>query len=169
VVEEIIGRLSDLTGAQLGRLEDEIRRERQRRASLAAGGEKTLPVSRMALRRPSRRFWNTALTRTATCSWRYAATYVVTALPASADLIGTSSSTRAVSARSSIWAKPAIQRAPWPPSGQSPWGSRSPDSQDKRVRGALRVEAVEGGRGSSRAAVGVGFRRFLRLMRSVRG
>jgi hypothetical protein len=37
VVEEIIGRLPELTGAQLGRLEDEIRRERQRRASSAGG------------------------------------------------------------------------------------------------------------------------------------
>ena len=33
VVEEIIGRLSDLTGSQLARLEDELRRERQRQAS----------------------------------------------------------------------------------------------------------------------------------------
>jgi len=39
VVEEIIGRLPELSGAQLGRLEDEIRRERQRRASSASGGE----------------------------------------------------------------------------------------------------------------------------------
>jgi hypothetical protein len=39
VVEEIIGRLPELTGAQLGRLEDEIRRERQRRASSGGGGE----------------------------------------------------------------------------------------------------------------------------------
>ena len=38
MVEEIIGRLSELTGSQLGRLEDEIRRERQRRASSAGGG-----------------------------------------------------------------------------------------------------------------------------------
>jgi hypothetical protein len=37
MVEEIIGWLSELTGSQLGRLEDEIRRERQRRASSAAG------------------------------------------------------------------------------------------------------------------------------------
>ena len=37
VVEEIIGRLRELTGTQLSRLE-EIRRERQRRAS-SAGGE----------------------------------------------------------------------------------------------------------------------------------
>jgi hypothetical protein len=37
VVEEIIGRLPDLTGSQLGRLEDELRRERQRRASSAGG------------------------------------------------------------------------------------------------------------------------------------
>jgi hypothetical protein len=39
VVEEIIGRLSNLTGSQLGRLEDELRRERQRRASSEGGGE----------------------------------------------------------------------------------------------------------------------------------
>jgi hypothetical protein len=39
VVEEIIGRLSDLTEAQLGRLEDALRRERQRRTS-SAGGER---------------------------------------------------------------------------------------------------------------------------------
>jgi hypothetical protein len=39
MVEEIIGRLPELTGAQLGRLEDEIRRERQRRASSAGGRE----------------------------------------------------------------------------------------------------------------------------------
>ena len=39
MVEEIIGRLSNLTGSQLGRLEEEIRRERQRRASSEGGGE----------------------------------------------------------------------------------------------------------------------------------
>jgi hypothetical protein len=39
VVEEIIGRLSELTESQLGRLEDELRRERQRRASSAGGGQ----------------------------------------------------------------------------------------------------------------------------------
>jgi hypothetical protein len=38
VVEEIIGRLPELTESQLGRLEDELRRERRRRAS-SAGGE----------------------------------------------------------------------------------------------------------------------------------
>ena len=38
MIEEIIGRLSDLTSSQLGRLEEEIRRERQRRASSAGGG-----------------------------------------------------------------------------------------------------------------------------------
>jgi hypothetical protein len=42
VVEEIIGRLPELTESQLGRLEDEIRRERQRRAS-SAGGEQDSP------------------------------------------------------------------------------------------------------------------------------
>ena len=39
MVEEIIGRLPELTGSQLGRLEDEIRRERQRRASSEGGGQ----------------------------------------------------------------------------------------------------------------------------------
>jgi hypothetical protein len=38
VVEEIIGRPPYLTGSQLGRLENEIRRERQRRASFAGDG-----------------------------------------------------------------------------------------------------------------------------------
>ena len=39
MVEEIIGRLPYLSGAQLGRLDEEIRRERQRRAPSAGGGE----------------------------------------------------------------------------------------------------------------------------------
>ena len=39
MVEEIIGRLPELTVAQLGRLEDELRRERQRRASSAGEGQ----------------------------------------------------------------------------------------------------------------------------------
>jgi hypothetical protein len=43
VVEEIIGRLPDPTGAQLGRLEDELRRERQRRASSAGDGGEDAP------------------------------------------------------------------------------------------------------------------------------
>jgi hypothetical protein len=38
MVEEIIGRLPELTGAQIGRLEDELRRERQRRASSSSEG-----------------------------------------------------------------------------------------------------------------------------------
>ena len=44
MIEEIIGRLSDLTGAQLGSLEDELRRERLRRASSADGGQDTSHV-----------------------------------------------------------------------------------------------------------------------------
>ena len=36
-VEELIERLPELTGSQIGRLEDEFRRERQRRASSAGG------------------------------------------------------------------------------------------------------------------------------------
>jgi hypothetical protein len=43
MVEEIIGRLSELTGSQLGRLEEELRRERQRRAS-SSGGERAPQV-----------------------------------------------------------------------------------------------------------------------------
>ena len=39
VVEEIIGRLPELRGVQLSRLEEELRRERQRRASSEGGGE----------------------------------------------------------------------------------------------------------------------------------
>jgi len=39
MVEKIIGRLPELSESQLGRLEDEIRRERQRRASSESGGE----------------------------------------------------------------------------------------------------------------------------------
>ena len=39
MVEEIIGRLPELTGIQIRRLEDELRRERQRRASSAGGGQ----------------------------------------------------------------------------------------------------------------------------------
>jgi hypothetical protein len=44
VVEEIFRRLPELTGSQLGRLEDEIRRERLRRTSSAGGGEDALRV-----------------------------------------------------------------------------------------------------------------------------
>jgi hypothetical protein len=76
------------------------------------------------LRRPSRRSWNTALTRTAICSCSYAATSVATARPASGDPTGTSSSPRGVSERSSTWARPATRRALWLPSGQSPRRSR---------------------------------------------
>ena len=39
MLQEIIGRLPELTGSQLGRPEEEIRRERQRRASSEGGGE----------------------------------------------------------------------------------------------------------------------------------
>ena len=44
MIEEIIGRLPELTGAQLGRLEDEIRRERQRRASSEGGRQDVAQV-----------------------------------------------------------------------------------------------------------------------------
>jgi hypothetical protein len=121
MVEEIIGRLPTLTEAQIGRLEEEIRRERKRRAS-SGGGERTLPTSKRALRRPSRKCWSTVHTRTAICSWSYVATYVVTAPLASVDPTGTSSSTRAVSERSSTSARPATRRVRWPPSRQGPEG-----------------------------------------------
>jgi hypothetical protein len=42
VVEEIIGRLPELTGAQIARLDDEIQREQRRRASYA-GEEQDAP------------------------------------------------------------------------------------------------------------------------------
>jgi hypothetical protein len=41
VLEEIIGRLPTLSGSQLGRLQDELRHERQRRTSSTDGGEDT--------------------------------------------------------------------------------------------------------------------------------
>ena len=58
MVEEIIGRLSELAGPQIGRLEDELRRERKRRAS-SAGGGRDAPASRRVPRRPSRKSWST--------------------------------------------------------------------------------------------------------------
>jgi hypothetical protein len=106
------GRLPELTESQLGRLEDEIRRERQRRASSPAAGERALPRSMKAPRCPSRKSWSTVPTRTATCSWSCAATYVVTAQLANADPTGTSSTTRVASVRSSTSARPATHRAP---------------------------------------------------------
>src|SRR5215204_1932581 len=123
MIEEIIGRLPELTESQLGRLEDELRRERQGRASSEGGGQDAPriqegaapPVTEVLEYRPM---------RTAICSWSYVATSVATVRPASADPTGISSSTRVASVRSSTWARPATRRAPWPPSGQSPWGSR---------------------------------------------
>jgi hypothetical protein len=124
VVEDIIGRLPELTESQLGRLEDQIRRERQRRAS-SEGGERALPRSMKAPCCPSRKSWSTAPTRTVICSWSYGATFGATAQLASADPTGTPSTTRVASVRSSTSAGPATHRALWPPSGQSPSGSRS--------------------------------------------
>jgi hypothetical protein len=48
MVEEIIGRLPQLTGSQLGRLEEELRCERQRRASSAGEGQDAAQVQRGA-------------------------------------------------------------------------------------------------------------------------
>ena len=48
MVEEIIGRLPKLTGAQLGRLEEELQRERQRRVSSAGGGGDASHVQKSA-------------------------------------------------------------------------------------------------------------------------
>ena len=67
MVEEIIGRLPYLTETQLGRLEDEIRRERQRRAPPRVG-ERALPRSMKAPRCPSPKSWSPAPMRTAICS-----------------------------------------------------------------------------------------------------
>jgi hypothetical protein len=60
VVEEIIGRLPALSGSQLGRPEDELRRERQRRAPSTGGGQDaahaqedaSLPVTEVLEYRP---------------------------------------------------------------------------------------------------------------------
>jgi hypothetical protein len=142
VIEEIIGRLPELTASQLGRLEEELRRERQRRASSAGGGEDA-PRLQEVLRRLSRRFWTTVPTRTVICSWSYAATYVVTARPASADPTGTSSTTRAASVRSSISARPATRRILWPSSGQNPLGKRL--HLGTQERNALRIRVVSVG------------------------
>jgi len=43
MVEEIIGRLPHLTESQLGRLEDALRRERQRRRASSEGGGEDAP------------------------------------------------------------------------------------------------------------------------------
>jgi hypothetical protein len=99
-------------------------------ASASAGppqrtGERALPRSMKAPRRPSRRSWSTGLTRTVICSWSYVATSGATGQLVSADPTGTSSSTRVASVGSSTSAKPATRRVLWLPSGQSPWGSRS--------------------------------------------
>ena len=123
MVEEIIGLLSDLTEAQLGRLEHGLRHERRRRAS--AGGGEDAPHHQEGAALPSRKSWSTAPTRTAICSWSYAATSVATGQLVSADPTGTSSTTRVASVGSSTSAKPATRRVLWLPSGQSPWGSRS--------------------------------------------
>jgi hypothetical protein len=116
VVEEIIGRLPELTGAQIAHLEYELRHERRRRAS--AGGDRTLPASERTPRCPSRKSWNTAPTGTAICSWSYAATSDATAQPVNVDPTGTSSSTRVASVRSSTLARPTIRSVLWPPNGQ---------------------------------------------------
>jgi hypothetical protein len=84
MVDEIIGRLPELTGHNWGAS------RMSSGASASAGlplpaGASTLPVSRRTPRRPSRKFWSTVPTRTVICSLSYAATYVVTAPPASVD------------------------------------------------------------------------------------
>jgi hypothetical protein len=96
MVEEIIGKLSGLTRAEIARLEDELRRERRRRAYSAGETQDAPHVHEGA----------TPLL-TEVLEYRPHATVPL----ASADLIGTSSSTRAASARSSTSAKPVIRRA----------------------------------------------------------
>jgi hypothetical protein len=124
VVEEIIRRLPELTGSQLGRLEDELRRERQRRAASEGGGEGAPQIHE-----------GTAPPLTEVLEYRpYEDGYLQLELRCYVRRDG---STRergpywyfqyheGVSVRSSTSAKRATQRAPWPPSGQSLWGSRS--------------------------------------------
>ena len=124
MVEEIVGRLPELTGAQLGRLEEELQRERQRRASSEGGAEgapqihegTTPPLTEVLEYRPHEDgYLQLELRRYIRRDGQLM----------SADPIGTSSSTRLASVGSSTSAKPATQRAPWPPSDQSPWESKS--------------------------------------------
>jgi hypothetical protein len=121
VVEEIIGRLPKLTEPQLGRLEEELRRERQRRASSVGGGRDAPgvqegappPVTEVLEYRPHADGYLQLELR---------ATYVATARPGSVGPTGTSNSTREASARSSTSARPTTRRGLWPPSEQSPLG-----------------------------------------------
>ena len=124
MVEEIIVQLPELTGSQLGRLEDEIRRERQRGASSEGGGEgapqiyegTAPPLTEVLEYRPHKDGYLQLELR------RYV---LATGQPASADPTGTSSTTRVASVGSSTSARPATRRVLWPPSGQSPQWSRS--------------------------------------------
>jgi len=110
VVEEIIRQLPTQTEAQISCLEDELRRERLPRDPSAGGGQDApriqegaaLPVTEVLEYRP---------TRTAICRWSCVTTSVSMAHRASVDPTGTSISTRGVSVRSSISARPAPQRA----------------------------------------------------------
>ena len=124
MVEEIIGRLPELTESQLRRLEDELRRERQGRASSEGGGQDAPriqegaapPVTEVLEYRPHEDGYLQLELR------RY---------------VRRDGSTRergpywyfqfheGEKRRSSTSAKPATRRALWSPSGQSPWGSRS--------------------------------------------
>jgi len=119
LVEEIIGRL---TGAQLGRLEEELRRERQRRAS-SAGGE---DASRVQV--------GAAPPLTEVLEYRpHEDGYLQLELRRYIRRDGSAHERgpywyfqfhEGVSARSSTWARPATRRALWPPSEQSPRASR---------------------------------------------
>ncbi len=92
----------------------------------SAGAVIRLPAGEGTPPRPSRRSWSTVPTRTATCSWSYAATSVATAPPESADPTGTSSFTREGSVRSSTSARPVTRRVHWSPSEQGPRGEGLP-------------------------------------------
>jgi hypothetical protein len=66
VVEEIIGRLPELTGAQIARASSMSFGTRAGDVPPPRAGERTLPTTR-ALRCLSRKSWSTAPTRTAIC------------------------------------------------------------------------------------------------------
>jgi hypothetical protein len=118
MVEEIIGRLPELTGSQLGRLEDEIRRERPRRDSSACRREDAPRIQEGA-----------APPVTAVLEYRpYEDGYLQLELrryirrdgsTRERGPTGTSSSTRAASVRSSTSARPVTRRVRWLPSAHN--------------------------------------------------
>ncbi len=119
MVEEIIGRLPELSGAQLARLKDVLRRERWRRwgpSATAGGGDAAAPVTEVLEYRPHE---DGHLQLELRCYVRR---------DGSARERGPYWNFQfhegGKRKRSSTSARPATRRALWSPSGQSPQASR---------------------------------------------